>query len=234
MQYDPRQKRLYSIHSRMKSRCYNTNDTSYKWYGGKGIKICDQWLGKCGFINFYTWAIDHGYTDDLTIDRINPDSDYTPENCRWISKIQNSINASHIRSTKKINKLQLVKRNLPDHIQENLFFLIEEITDRRIKQGITQTEVSVKTGLSREVISDFEYKLKTPQLSTLLKIADALDCKISIDVDEIERQIRFDTTLIHQDVPLPSWLVSAAKEANLNLSELLQKAIETELQKSAP
>ena len=79
--------RIYNIYREMKTRCYNKNDYHYKWYGEKGIKICDEWLNS--FISFYNWSIENGYKDDLTIDRIDNNKNYEPNNCRWVShKIQ--------------------------------------------------------------------------------------------------------------------------------------------------
>ena len=66
----------------MKSRCYNPKNENYKNYGGRGIKVCDEWLND--FMNFYNWSINNGYKEDLSIDRINSDGNYEPNNCRWI------------------------------------------------------------------------------------------------------------------------------------------------------
>lgn len=73
--------KLYKRWVKMKYRCYNTNSKDYKYYGGRGIKVCDEW--KNDFIAFYNWSIKNGYKEDLTIDRINVDGDYEPSNCRW-------------------------------------------------------------------------------------------------------------------------------------------------------
>ena len=75
--------RIYRIRSGMIARCYKENATSYPKYGAKGITVCDEWLGENGFINFYNWAMENCYKDNLTLDRINPKGNYEPSNCRW-------------------------------------------------------------------------------------------------------------------------------------------------------
>jgi hypothetical protein len=83
-------KRLQRIFDDMKTRCYNSKCKKYPIYGGKDIKICDEWLNDR--IVFYKWAINNGYKDNLTIDRINPNGNYEPENCRWLTKSDQTKN----------------------------------------------------------------------------------------------------------------------------------------------
>lgn len=87
--------RLYRIYNNMKSRCYKSYAKEYEDYGGRGISICDEWLGRIGFINFYKCAMEHGYDDKLTIDRIDNDKNYEPGNCRWVTRLIQNNNSRH-------------------------------------------------------------------------------------------------------------------------------------------
>lgn len=83
---------LYHKWMDMKRRCYNVNHSQYKYYGGRGIEMCEDWL--YSFQAFFNWSINNGWENGLEIDRINNDGNYEPNNCRYITHKENCNNRS--------------------------------------------------------------------------------------------------------------------------------------------
>ena len=82
--------KLYSVWHNMKQRCGNTRNPAYKDYGGRGIQVCPEWAGS--FESFAEWALSSGYSPSLSLDRINNDRGYFPENCRWATPKEQANN----------------------------------------------------------------------------------------------------------------------------------------------
>ena len=87
--------RLYRIWSGMKTRCHNEIDHMYRFYGAKGIEVCDEWRNS--FESFRDWAVSNGYREDLTLDRKESSGNYSPENCRWATYKEQENNRSNNR-----------------------------------------------------------------------------------------------------------------------------------------
>lgn len=99
--------KLYNVHKAMIDRCYKMNHDSYVNYGGRGIAVCDEWLDSInGTSDFTKWAKENGYETGLTLDRIDNDGNYEPNNCRWVDyKVQNN----NTRATVKIEINESIK-----------------------------------------------------------------------------------------------------------------------------
>lgn len=129
---------LYNSWQGMKKRCLNPNNPKYKRYGGRGINVCEEWLS---FKPFLEWALSHGFKEGYSIDRINNDGDYCPENCRWISVSENSrrkrttkiteIQAEEIRKRKDENWYSLADEYGCSH--GNIWFIMNGFT--HVKDG---------------------------------------------------------------------------------------------------
>lgn len=134
-----RNTRLYTIWTNMKQRCANPNASGYEFYGARGISVCDEW--KSDFLSFYNWAISNGYSDELTIDRINPKGNYEPCNCRWYTIQEQATNKRDDAKTRKgrlvnINGIEktLLEWSEISGVDRNTIY-------RRIKSGLSGNDL---------------------------------------------------------------------------------------------
>lgn len=126
--------RLDIIHFNMIQRCTNPNSTYFSRYGGRGITVCHEWRTRN---NFKEWALSHGYRNDLTIDRIDNDKGYSPDNCRWVTPSQNCCNRSTTHFVTAFGKRQslmewsrelnisynTLKKRVTDHHEDGEYLL---------------------------------------------------------------------------------------------------------------
>ena len=134
--------RIYNIWRGMKKRCYDLTNHNYLYYGKRGITVCDEW--RDSFDSFYCWAKHNGYQEQLSLDRIDNNGNYCPENCRWVSvKEQNNNRSVSINITYN-GKTQ----NLSEWCKElNLPYI--RIYQRIIKYGYTFEEAITEPSHNR-------------------------------------------------------------------------------------
>jgi hypothetical protein len=181
--------RIYSIWKGMRYRCSNPNRPKYKHYGGKGISVSDEWTGENGFINFYNWSMENGYNDNLTIDRIDSNKNYSPENCQWISLLENiSKNFGKKRFPKYKYTAINEKMNLivTFYFVEE-FFKIYKIDSRRISECCNNKRSEYKNWkFYKEEINMTKRQETIPQGSTM-------EDEFPLEV----RNIRKDDDIVH-------------------------------------
>ena len=129
--------RIYSIWQAMKSRCYYEKSKTFKYYGGRGIKVCDEW--KNSFISFYEWSMKNGYDENAergqcTIDRIDVNGNYEPNNCRWATIKQQANNTRRNHFIEYNGKTQTVSQ------WANELGVEPDSIFNRLRKGFTEEE----------------------------------------------------------------------------------------------
>lgn len=153
-------KNLKRIFHQMQGRCFNPNNKSYKWYGAKGITICDEWLDNP--LSFENWALNNGYQDGLTIDRIESDQNYCPENCQWITMNENSRKAGNV------NWITVKEETLTGRQWANKLGLGENT----INKMITKYGLSITIELISKMIDDPPSSKQRKSRQTWLEVYD--------------------------------------------------------------
>lgn len=120
-------KTLKSRYNHIKERCYNPNSKAYKRYGGRGIKMCDEWLND--YNSFETWCLNNGFQKHLAIDRIDNDGDYAPDNCQFVTPKDNNQN----RCTTRWYTIDGVTKNIQQWCDH--YNIKRCVVDTRLKYG---------------------------------------------------------------------------------------------------
>lgn len=174
------EKRLRGVYEGIKERCYNPNAKSYKYYGARGICVCDLWLNS--YAEFHDWAIENGYVEDAprgkcTIDRIDCAGNYEPDNCRWVDmKVQNANRRRKRKHYKEVTETASNNGNgtAPLNLRDHIDFYTD-------KNFMTVSEFAKLMGISR---TSFYNKLSGKN-QFLLSEAVELARMLGITVDEL-------------------------------------------------
>ena len=143
---------LYGTWEGMRARIYNKNANGYSTYGENGIKICEEWQM---FENFEKWSLENGWKKGLTIDRINIEKDYSPDNCRWITRAENT-NYQHKDGHGTSKQILLI---YPCKTKEKLFSTIKECTNYLFDNNLVKSRSfkTVSTCISKYQNTEKDY-----------------------------------------------------------------------------
>lgn len=197
-EYSKTKSPLYSTWSGMKQRCFNEKNTEYLNYGGRGITVCEDWLGKQGFDNFEQWSIRNGYrpNNGLTIDRIDVNGNYEPDNCRWVSVWVQSVNKrvpAHKQAMKYRGEqytINGVTKNKKQWCEE--YGVWQATIDYRMKNmGMSFEEAlkaeKVNEGNHHPKILDI-HPQKKKALEDINKIKSYIECNLYMKFNEITKK----------------------------------------------
>lgn len=175
--------RLYRIYHKIKQRCYNENNDGFHHYGGRGIRMCEEW--KKDFISFYDWALVNGYEENLSIDRINNDKGYSPCNCRWVTQKQQTRNTRRNRRFKINGESKVLK----DWCE---IYGVDQTTVRmRLERGYP-----IKQALSKKPFDELRKKIKNTNTGEVYESCTDAAKSLGVSKSAISRHLSGELKLI--------------------------------------
>lgn len=190
--------RIHGIWCNMRCRCNKEYEPTYVYYGARGIKVCPEWDNtNDGFQNFYEWALENGYSDNLTLDRVDVNGNYEPLNCRWVDmKTQNrnkrnnhyiNVNGEKMILTDVAEMLGITRAGILQRIDrgmsvEEAVSKPKEIQDRKYVyyqgKNMTLKEFSEETGIKVDTLVSRMYRGHTSANELMMKNLNDLKCKV--------------------------------------------------------
>lgn len=154
---DVTKRRIHQTWRNMIWRCYREEHCSYKYYGARGIVVCDEWLND--FLTFYDWAFANGYSDGLTIDRIDVNGNYEPSNCRWVTQKEQANN-------KRTNKLFAYNGETKTVSQwAELLGISHQALDDRLKSENWTVEEALTLKKKTRIVKQISFRKAVYQIS---------------------------------------------------------------------
>lgn len=187
--------RLQHIWAGMKARCSNPNTPAYRWYGARGINVCEEW--RISFKKFVKWAWANGYATSLTLDRIDNDDNYSPENCRWVTmkeQAQNRRDNLYLTAFGE-TKLQC------EWLRDSRCVITKKALQTRIRKGMSVEQALTTPQVLYSGEQNSSAKLTEEEVKEIRRLKKEMNCSDTI----LAHQFNVSRALIHAVVTRRIW-----------------------------